>query len=123
MAQSVSYIKTLVIGLGSTGTRVCNELVRRIEWEMGSLERAPWVSFLAVETRSFSEMIPQRVTEGERLASAQYGFDVHTTPPRNLSLSHPPVSPVRPTRPRQPLPPQDLRFPLHPLSTLPTLPA
>ena len=72
---------------------------------------------------SFSEMIPQRVTEGERLASAQYGFDVHTTPPRNLSLSHPPVSPVRPTRPRQPLPPQDLRFPLYPLSTLPTLPA
>ena len=61
MAQSVSYIKTLVIGLGSTGTRVCNELVRRIEWEMGSLERAPWVRFLAVETNS-NEPSPLRRT-------------------------------------------------------------
>ena len=62
MAQSVSYIKTLVIGLGSTGTRVCNELVRRIEWEMGgSLERAPWVRFLAIETNS-NEPSPLRRT-------------------------------------------------------------
>lgn len=47
-----TYIKTLVIGLGSTGTRICNELVRRIEWELGGLEKAPWVRFLAIETNS-----------------------------------------------------------------------
>lgn len=50
--QTASYTKTLVIGLGSTGTRVCNELVKRIEWELGSLDRAPWVNFLAIETNS-----------------------------------------------------------------------
>ncbi len=50
--QTVNYTKTLVIGLGSTGTQVCNELVKRIEWELGSLERAPWVNFLAIETNS-----------------------------------------------------------------------
>lgn len=47
-----TYIKTLVIGLGSTGTRICNELVRRIEWELGGLEKAPWIRFLAIETNS-----------------------------------------------------------------------
>lgn len=50
--QTASYTKTLVIGLGSTGTRVCNELVKRIEWELGSLDKAPWVNFLAIETNS-----------------------------------------------------------------------
>jgi hypothetical protein len=59
--QTVSYTKTLVIGLGTTGTRVCNELVKRIEWELGSLERAPWVNFLAIETNS-GEKSPLRAT-------------------------------------------------------------
>ncbi len=44
--------KTLVVGLGSTGTRVCNALAERIEWEVGSLERAPWVEFLCIETNA-----------------------------------------------------------------------
>ena len=42
--------KTLVIGLGSTGTRILEALAERIEWEVGSLDRAPWVQFLAIET-------------------------------------------------------------------------
>lgn len=42
--------KTLVIGLGTTGTTVCNHLIERLEWENGSLERTPWIQFLAVET-------------------------------------------------------------------------
>lgn len=50
MQQTVNYTKTLVIGLGTTGTRVCDELVKRIEWELGSIDRAPWVNFLAIET-------------------------------------------------------------------------
>jgi len=44
--------KTLVVGLGSTGTRVCEALAERIEWEVGSLERAPWVEFLCIETNA-----------------------------------------------------------------------
>lgn len=47
--------KTLIIGLGSTGTRVCNNVIRRLEWEYGGLEKAPWVRFLAIETNSNEE--------------------------------------------------------------------
>jgi hypothetical protein len=42
--------KTLVIGLGSTGTEICETVARRIAWELGSIERAPWVQFLCIET-------------------------------------------------------------------------
>ncbi len=54
--------KTLVVGLGSTGTRVCNALAERIEWEVGGLERAPWVEFLCIETNA-SE--PSRFNPGD----------------------------------------------------------
>jgi hypothetical protein len=43
-------LKTLVIGLGSSGTRVCEALAERIDWEVRSLGRAPWVEFLCIET-------------------------------------------------------------------------
>lgn len=47
---TMEVTKTLVIGLGSTGTRVCNNLIRRLDWQYGSARRAPWVEFMAVET-------------------------------------------------------------------------
>lgn len=50
MAENMRVFKTLVIGLGSTGTEILEALADRIEWEVGSLSRAPWVQFLAVET-------------------------------------------------------------------------
>ncbi len=48
----IRVIKTLVVGLGSTGTRVCNALAERIEWEVGELNKAPWVEFLCIETNA-----------------------------------------------------------------------
>lgn len=48
--QNYRVFKTLVIGLGSTGTRILESLAERIDWEVGSLKRAPWVQFLAIET-------------------------------------------------------------------------
>lgn len=50
--RPVELTKTLVIGLGSTGTEVCNGLIRRLEWEYGSADRAPWVQFMAIETNN-----------------------------------------------------------------------
>ena len=47
-----NVIRTLVIGLGSTGTRVCNDIADRIKWEVGGLDRAPWVQFLCAETNA-----------------------------------------------------------------------
>ena len=50
MAQDMRVFKTLVIGLGSTGTEILESLADRIDWEVGGLQRAPWVEFLAIET-------------------------------------------------------------------------
>lgn len=50
MADHMRVFKTLVIGLGSTGTEILEGLADRIDWEVGGLARAPWVEFLAVET-------------------------------------------------------------------------
>jgi hypothetical protein len=49
---NMRVIKTLVVGLGSTGTRVCNALAERMEWEVGQLTKAPWVEFLCIETNA-----------------------------------------------------------------------
>ncbi len=46
----MNVTKALVIGLGSTGTAICELLADRIQWELGSLSRAPWVRFLCIET-------------------------------------------------------------------------
>lgn len=48
--KKYSVYKTLVVGLGSTGTAIINALAERIGWEIGSASRAPWVRFLALET-------------------------------------------------------------------------
>ncbi|PTA68591.1 tubulin-like doman-containing protein [Deinococcus arcticus] len=50
MADNMRVFKTLVIGLGSTGTEILEALAERIDWEVGGLSRAPWVQFLAIET-------------------------------------------------------------------------
>ncbi|GGS27991.1 tubulin-like doman-containing protein [Deinococcus knuensis] len=50
--SNTEVTKTLVIGLGSTGTRVANNLIRRLTWKYGSADRAPWVQFMAIETNT-----------------------------------------------------------------------
>jgi len=42
--------RTLIIGLGSTGTRVCNQILDRMLWMYQSPENIPWVKFLVIET-------------------------------------------------------------------------
>src|SRR5581483_3939243 len=44
--------KTLVIGLGTTGTQICSQIAARIAWEYGDLRRTPWVRFLCLETNA-----------------------------------------------------------------------
>jgi hypothetical protein len=50
MPQDIEIIKTLVIGLGTTGTKVCRRIAERVEWEYGGVERAPWIRYLCLET-------------------------------------------------------------------------
>src|SRR4051794_1568072 len=44
--------KLLVLGLGSTGADICNDLADRLIEEFGALERVPWIRFLCVETNT-----------------------------------------------------------------------
>jgi hypothetical protein len=46
----MEVMKALVIGLGSSGIRVCDYVIERIRWELGDEGRAPWVRFLGIET-------------------------------------------------------------------------
>lgn len=48
-------IKTLIIGLGSTGTRICNAVAERVRWELKDVKHAPWLQFLCVETNANEE--------------------------------------------------------------------
>ncbi|MEN3001563.1 MAG: tubulin-like doman-containing protein [Armatimonadota bacterium] len=51
----MEVIKTLVIGLGSSGIEVCDRVIERIRWELGDVRRAPWVRFLGIETNTTVE--------------------------------------------------------------------
>ena len=44
--------KTLVVGLGSTGTHICNAVAERLRWELSDIRRAPWLKFLCLETNA-----------------------------------------------------------------------
>lgn len=50
MAEAMRVTKTLVIGLGSTGTRILDNVAKRVEWELRDTKRAPWLQFLCVES-------------------------------------------------------------------------
>ena len=44
--------RTLIIGLGSTGRDICDDILTRILWSSGnnSLDKVPWVDLLVLET-------------------------------------------------------------------------
>jgi hypothetical protein len=42
--------RTLIIGLGSTGSYICNQILEHLEWAYGSPKNVPWVRCLALET-------------------------------------------------------------------------
>lgn len=50
MSGKQTVYKTLLIGLGSTGTRIVERLMNKVNWELGDVDRAPWIEYLAIET-------------------------------------------------------------------------
>src|ERR1700722_10599762 len=46
----MNVLKTLVIGLGTSGTEICDRLASRIAWEYDDVAKTPWVRFLCIET-------------------------------------------------------------------------
>lgn len=52
----MSVIKTLVIGIGTKGGDICDYVARRVKWELGSLEKAPWIRFLYLATDDNEEV-------------------------------------------------------------------
>lgn len=49
-SQVTRVTKTLVIGLGSTGTAIADIVAQRVRWEMQDVRRAPWLQFLCIES-------------------------------------------------------------------------
>ncbi|GAA0516317.1 tubulin-like doman-containing protein [Deinococcus depolymerans] len=76
MQSAQRVTKTLVIGLGSTGARICDRIAERIAWEIGSLPQAPWVEFLCVETNAGEQSklryLPARDFRNLTITSQQY---------------------------------------------------
>ncbi len=79
--------KTLVIGLGSTGLRVAEQLAEHLNWQYGSFERAAWVRLLVLETAQPHSILGDRVMWGgmtreeylpylnsPRTSGAEFGF-------------------------------------------------
>lgn len=48
--MATRVMKTLVIGLGSTGTEICDAVYKRLRWQYGGIDNIPWVRFLCIET-------------------------------------------------------------------------
>lgn len=48
--MAIRVFKTLVIGLGTKGTEICDAVYRRLRWQYGGMESIPWVRFLCIET-------------------------------------------------------------------------
>jgi hypothetical protein len=42
--------RTLIIGLGGTGAQICDQVVHQLQQTFGSVDRVPWVKFMAIDT-------------------------------------------------------------------------
>ena len=43
-------LKSLIVGLGGTGTNICKQVAERINWEFGDLNKVSFVKFLSIDT-------------------------------------------------------------------------
>lgn len=61
MIGTLSVRKTLVLGLGSTGLHVAEQLAEHLTWQFGGLDRVAWVRLLVVETAQPPSPLGDRV--------------------------------------------------------------
>ena len=81
--EPVQVMKTLVVGLGSTGAEICDLLAERVEWELGHLERAPWMRFLCIETNANQ---PTRFRNSSDFVTLSIGADEYERMVRSPEL-------------------------------------
>ncbi|MCC6730231.1 MAG: hypothetical protein IT208_12915 [Chthonomonadales bacterium] len=87
MSGALSVRKTLVLGLGSTGLDICEQLAEHLTWQFGGFERAAWVRLLVLETAQPRSPLGDRVLWGgmrkeeylpyrasPRTTGAEFGF-------------------------------------------------
>src|SRR6187402_2264440 len=87
MTGVLSIRKTLVLGLGSTGLQVAEQLAEHLNWQYGSWEHAAWIRMLVIETAQPRSILGDRVlwagmTKEEylpylsspRTSGAEFGF-------------------------------------------------
>lgn len=93
-AQHPVY-KTLLIGVGSTGTRIVERLMSKVEWELGSIEKAPWIKYLALETDvdefAKNPLLRRRVSDTYHLGISESDFahirsSIRTGEPNSINV-------------------------------------
>ncbi len=94
MTGTLAVRKTIVLGLGSTGLKVCEQLAEHLSWQFGGFERACWVRLLVLETAQPTSPLGDRVLwagmardeylpylNSPRTTGAEFGFyDWHDSP-------------------------------------------
>lgn len=61
MPGTLSVRKTLVLGMGTTGKEVAEQLAEQLTWQFGSFERASWVRILVMETEKPTSILGDRL--------------------------------------------------------------
>jgi hypothetical protein len=56
--------RMLVVGVGSTGLRICEQLAEHLTWQYGDFESVTWVRLLVLETAQPKSILGQRVLYG-----------------------------------------------------------
>lgn len=73
--------RVLLIGLGTTGWNLCEDVVQRIELEYGSIEKVPWLKVLAFETEDVEQKKLHKMGLGHRITLTAEELDALQTRP------------------------------------------
>ena len=81
--------RTLIIGLGSTGRDICDDILRRILWSSGnnSLDKVPWVDVRVLETEQKDGLPSKDYQKYVDLVPRQQDVERMTNNPKEFSES------------------------------------
>lgn len=68
-SDALQVRRMLVLGIGSTGLRICEQLAEHLTWQYGDFAKVAWVRLLVLETAQPKSPLGQRVLYGGMSAS------------------------------------------------------
>ncbi len=102
MKGTLTVRKTIVLGLGSTGMQVCEQLAEHLTWQFGGMDRVGWVRMLVLETAQPQSPLGDRILwagmtreeylpylNSPRTTGADFGFDEWQDGPTLRDIDNP----------------------------------